>query len=248
MLGVVLAVAAFSRAALAAPPVAGDSSDGKAKAQKVFEDGKREYNLGHFDTAAGLFEQAYDLFRAPEFLFNIGQCYRNLGQNEKAIFVYESYLRDKPETKKRAMVEGFLTELRDALAAERDAEQRRNEQQRKEEEARKQLEEQKRQAELAEIARKKKEGQLTALEQKQREQALLEKQRQLDAERLRHDQEAAEGARLVGDGVSERPLYKKWWFWAAAGSVTAVAIGGIAFAVSGSELPEGSLGTIDGRR
>lgn len=184
------------------------------EAQRLYDEGKRLYNLGKFSEAVVEFEKAYDLYRAPEFLFNIGQCYRNLRNFEKAIFVFESYLREKPTTDKRQLVEELIAEMR----KEKEAEDQRLRQE---------------EAEKMELARRQREAEL----------AVIERRKQAELERIERERaEQASREREAGP-----PVYKKWWFWTAAGGVALVAIGGIALATGGDELPAGSLGTIDGR-
>jgi tetratricopeptide (TPR) repeat protein len=210
---------------VALPSVA--RADDTAEAEKLYNEGKRLYNLGKFDEALTNFESAYDLYRAPEFLFNIGQCYRNLKKWEKGIFVFESYLREKPKTTKRKLVEDLIAEMKKELAAE-------NERLAQENAANAELERKRKEADL-EISKKEREHQLELVrKQKEAELAILEKQRERDLE-------AAEERRR------HPPIYKKWWFWTIAGAVAIGAGGGIYFATTGDELPAGSLGTIDGR-
>jgi tetratricopeptide (TPR) repeat protein len=214
-LALIMATAPFARA---------DDAADVAAAQKLFDNGRHLYDLGKFAEALDQFEKAYDLYRAPEFLFNIGQCYRNLKQWEKGIFVFESYLRDKPKTDKRALVEGFIAEMKAALAddqakAAADAK------------AKEQLDATQKEQEL-ELERRKKEQQLALDRQRQEQELALE--RQQEEARI---QAAARGT----------PIYKKWWFWTIAGGVAVAATGGIVWGTRSGMLPSGTLGTIDGR-
>lgn len=158
--------------AAGAPGVAhADQAADIAEAQKLYDEGKRLYNLGKFQEALVEFEKAYDLYRAPEFLFNIGQCYRNLKNYEKSIFIFESYLREKPNTDKRALIEEFIAEMKIEVA--------------KQDEQHKQD-----QAAKAELARKQREAELEVIERrKQNELERMERDRQADL--ARKDEDAA---------------------------------------------------------
>jgi len=94
---------------------AGDDEAATRKARKHYEKADLEYRLGHFDDALVEYGRAYGEKRLPAFLFNIAQCHKMLGNREKAIFFYESFLRDAPDTPKRALVESLLAESRGVL-------------------------------------------------------------------------------------------------------------------------------------
>src|SRR5262249_44458780 len=49
--------------------------------------------------------------QAPELLFNIGQCYRNLGRYEEATKSYQAFLRVTPNAPNRAKVEALIAEM-----------------------------------------------------------------------------------------------------------------------------------------
>ena len=74
------------------------------------------------DFAAGRYQQALDVFAKlyaetlhPTYLRNIGRCYQNLGDPDKAIISFRDYLR-KHKTitdEERKEVEGFIAEMED---------------------------------------------------------------------------------------------------------------------------------------
>lgn len=81
-------------------------------AKETVEKAVSEYNLGHFAAASTLFEKAYRLDPAPILLFNIGQCQRRLGDNDRALFFYRRYLDVAPATaSQRGEVEKRVAEL-----------------------------------------------------------------------------------------------------------------------------------------
>jgi tetratricopeptide (TPR) repeat protein len=70
-------------------------ADDKVEAAKLFDLGKRHYNLNEWDDAIAQFKSAYKLFPDPVYLFNIAQAYRLKGTKSCALSAqfYASYLR-----------------------------------------------------------------------------------------------------------------------------------------------------------
>ena len=80
-------------------------------ARHHFERGEKLYALTRFSEALDEYQKAFDARPIPDFLFNIGQCYRNLGDYDSAIFSYRKYLTLAPDAPNRAQVEQLITEL-----------------------------------------------------------------------------------------------------------------------------------------
>src|SRR5688572_26261239 len=78
-------------------------------AKSSFDRGMQHYNMGEFDRALSEFKKAYGAQPHPELLFNIGQCYRNLGNVDEAIFFFERYLEEEPDADE---VRALLAEMR----------------------------------------------------------------------------------------------------------------------------------------
>lgn len=96
--------------ALAARIAAAD--DAATRAAKLhFDRGEKLYALTRFSEALDEYQQAFDARPIPDFLFNIGQCYRNLGDYDSAIFSYKKYLTASPDAPNRAQVEQLIGEL-----------------------------------------------------------------------------------------------------------------------------------------
>jgi tetratricopeptide (TPR) repeat protein len=93
-------------------------------AKRHYERGQKLFALQKFDEALDQFQQAFDAKPIPDFLFNIGQCQRNLGDYESAIFSFKRYLKLDPDTENRAQVEELIGQLEEKQAAE-DAKKRR---------------------------------------------------------------------------------------------------------------------------
>ena len=97
-------------AAISAPALAQPTGD-KKKALELYEKGNTQYNLGHWKEAIGFFTQAYEVYNAPEFLFNIAQAHRQDNNCSEALFFYRRYLANKPNATNKAEVDGFIKEL-----------------------------------------------------------------------------------------------------------------------------------------
>jgi tetratricopeptide (TPR) repeat protein len=127
----VFAVAvAVAAAPLGTVPVARAQSGSKAgskaddaatvRARKHFRRGENLFALGRFAEALDAYEAAFEAKPLPDFLFNVAQCHRNLGNYDEAIFSYRKYLKLAPDAHNRDAVEDLLEELeqtRDEQAA-----------------------------------------------------------------------------------------------------------------------------------
>lgn len=80
-------------------------------AKRHFDRGEKLFALGKFDEALDQYQKAYDAKPIPDFLFNIGQCHRNLGDYESAIFSFKKFLKLDPEAPNRSQVEEYIEEL-----------------------------------------------------------------------------------------------------------------------------------------
>jgi tetratricopeptide (TPR) repeat protein len=84
-------------------------ADDKASARAHYETAARLYDVGEYDRALVEFKEAYVAKPDPAFLFNIGQCYRKLGQEEQALDFFRRFLkRAAPDDPNRAQVEARL--------------------------------------------------------------------------------------------------------------------------------------------
>ena len=87
------------------------TAEAQARARMHFQQGKAAFELGNFQEALDQYKTAYRIAPLPGFLFNIGQCHRNLKNYEKAIFAFRSYLRKRPEAPNREAVVLLIKEL-----------------------------------------------------------------------------------------------------------------------------------------
>ncbi len=113
---VALALLLGALAALEPAPAADQDAERAARAH--FRRGETHFAMGRFAAALKEYEAAYELKPLPGFLFNIGQCHRNLGHLEEAVFSFKRYLRLKPDAANRAAVEELVTELERQIAAQ----------------------------------------------------------------------------------------------------------------------------------
>jgi len=88
-----------------------DEAAAAKRARGHFQKGEKLFALGKFDDALAEYEAAFDAQPLPEFLFNIGQCHRNLKDYEAAIFSFKKYLRLRPDAANRRAVEKLVTQL-----------------------------------------------------------------------------------------------------------------------------------------
>lgn len=97
--------------AIALVRVAHADDPGERAARRHYERGQKLFNLQKFDEALDQFQKAYDAKPIPDFLFNIGQCHRNLGDYEAAIFSFKKFLKLEPDASNREQVEKLIDEL-----------------------------------------------------------------------------------------------------------------------------------------
>jgi tetratricopeptide (TPR) repeat protein len=86
-------------------------------AKEHYRRGTKLFDLQKYADAAAEYERAYDAKEIPALLYNIGQAYRFAGEHQKALAAYRSYLRHSPDAPNRAEVNGYIEEVKKALAA-----------------------------------------------------------------------------------------------------------------------------------
>ena len=87
----------------------------KAEVKARFIAGQSHYNLNEFAEALVEFKEAYRLLPDPVFLYNSGQCERQLGHLDEAIRFYRSFLREQPKAPNRQEVLHKIEEIEVAL-------------------------------------------------------------------------------------------------------------------------------------
>jgi tetratricopeptide (TPR) repeat protein len=113
------AAIALALIALPVQAFAAEHRDGGARpGRALFEQAEAKFNVGRFDEALVDYQAAYDAEPLPAFLFNIGQCHRNLGNYEQAQFFFRRYTALDPRSPNRPAAERLIVEM-DRLAGER---------------------------------------------------------------------------------------------------------------------------------
>jgi tetratricopeptide (TPR) repeat protein len=81
------------------------------------------YALNHYAVAAENFEKAFELKPDPALLYNAAQSYRLAGNKERALELYESYVRVYGGNKRdiRPDVEGHIKQLKEAIERDKAA-------------------------------------------------------------------------------------------------------------------------------
>jgi tetratricopeptide (TPR) repeat protein len=90
-------------------------------ARRHHERGTSLYNLGQFEEAIAEYRKGYEQKADPVFLLNIGEAYRQLGAQEKALFFYKRYLSGVPDAPNRASIDQKIADLEQLMAAQQRA-------------------------------------------------------------------------------------------------------------------------------
>jgi len=92
-------------------PAGAHAASAEKEARALFQRAEMSFNLGKFPEALADYQAAYEAKPLPGFLFNIAQCYRNMGNPERARFFYRRYLALEPRTSNRRLVEDLIAEM-----------------------------------------------------------------------------------------------------------------------------------------
>ncbi len=195
------------------------AQDARQEAREIAAEGTRHYNMGRFEEALAEYQRAYDVFAAPQLLFNLGQCQRELGNHEQAVFFFERFLEQMPDAPNVETVRGLIVDVRAEMEREAAREAEREEAERERERLRLQHEHELREAQL------------------RAENAERQREREIDAS-LRNDAEE-----------DDQGVHQKWWFWTIVVGVVGAGLGvGLGVGLNrDTVLPSGSAGTVDAR-
>jgi tetratricopeptide (TPR) repeat protein len=97
------------------PASAQQGDGGTQRARELFQRAEEHYKAERFEQALQLYSQAYKIKPLAGFLFNLGQCERQLGRCEKALVHFREFLRRLPEAPNRAMVDDLILECEAAV-------------------------------------------------------------------------------------------------------------------------------------
>jgi tetratricopeptide (TPR) repeat protein len=99
--------------------VADDAPDRRARA--LYRVGEEHFSNQRYWQAIEAYSAAYELRPLPGFLFNIAQCYRIVGDFDKAVVFFERYMGRYPNSPHRQQIEGLLAEMRTQARQQREA-------------------------------------------------------------------------------------------------------------------------------
>src|SRR5687768_16775932 len=87
LLGLALAIAT---------PFTARAEGERAKSLQLYRTGRQQYEAGDYAEAVASFRAAYDAHPASEYLFNIAQSYRKLGDCPRALAYYRRFRQSEP--------------------------------------------------------------------------------------------------------------------------------------------------------
>ena len=97
------------------------ASDNAKRAQDLYEEGKRHFDIGDYPPAIAAWKQSYLLSSAPLLLFNIGQAYRLSGNCAQANRFYLNYKRVEPKPKNQLELDRAMDKCKGVEPAEGDS-------------------------------------------------------------------------------------------------------------------------------
>jgi tetratricopeptide (TPR) repeat protein len=208
MLGILIA------ALFLAPPTEAQKKEAKAH----FEQGRSFYDAGAYDDALREYQAAFKLMPAPQFLFNIAQCYRLKGDKQNAIDYYQKFLDKAPDSPVADEARDYIAklklqmELEAAEAARKKAEQEAAEAKRRaaEEEQRRTAAEKLRQRSAQEEEETVRRAQARIEEQRKQQLAAEQKERE---RRIDEAQNAGKVTRIVGWSLLGASVITGLVFW-----------------------------------
>lgn len=217
--------------------------DAETRARQHFAEGTVAYDLGEFQKALQAYSEAYRLAPRPALLFNVAQCHRQLGQDERAAFFYRRFLHLSgqdaanaglarellAEVETRAAEKGPRTASRPADAPVQAKTEAKAPVARTRAPETKPVE--KRDAPLASRAPEKKTERAQAPQAQDERTARILQPVPAAAPAVKQERE---------------PLTRKWWLWAGVGAA-ALLTGGIIYAASASGARPTTLGTVPAR-
>jgi hypothetical protein len=103
--------------ACTAGPAVADAPDAKT----LYKRAETAFALGRFADAADLFEKVFELKQDPAVLYDAAQSHRLAGNKQKALVLYQNYLRMFGERENSDVVEKRIAELKAAIEAEKAA-------------------------------------------------------------------------------------------------------------------------------
>lgn len=92
----------------------------KATSKLHFDEGAKAFRLNNLQKAADAFKAAYDACPLPLFLYNLGQTYRQLKDNEQALYFYKQFLSSTDASdSRRHDVEEWTSQLKQQIETQK---------------------------------------------------------------------------------------------------------------------------------
>ena len=89
------------------------------EARAYHEKAKAAFALSHYAQAAEFFEKAFELKSDPALLYNAAQSHRLAGNKQRALTLYQNYLRVYGRDDRRAQIEQRIDELKKSIDKDR---------------------------------------------------------------------------------------------------------------------------------
>ncbi len=102
------------------------ANDDMALAKKFFNMAEEHFSSGNYKVALEYYQMAYEAKPLVGFHFNIGQCYRNLSQYQKAIHHFRLYLKEGKNVENRDAAKKLIEICQNAMDA-KEAERKKTE-------------------------------------------------------------------------------------------------------------------------
>ena len=122
---VLVLIAAAALAGSSRSAIAQGKANNDASAREVYREATQRYDMNDFAGALEGFKRAYALHSDPVILYNMAQCYRQLGDDEQAIKLYRSYLRNSSNAPNALQVTQLIATLEQSVSAKRAEHERR---------------------------------------------------------------------------------------------------------------------------
>lgn len=100
----------------AAPTLSGREAN-VSKAREHFQQGQRFFKVERYREALEQFKEAFVTVEDPVFLYNIALCHRLLGEKTEALRFYRRYAEATPSASERARARKWIAELEAAAGA-----------------------------------------------------------------------------------------------------------------------------------
>jgi hypothetical protein len=109
----------LSARATAAGAAEGAAPTDAEEARAYHEKAKAAFALSHYAQAAEFFEKAFELKSDPALLYNAAQSHRLAGNKQRALTLYQNYLRVYGRDERRAQIDQRIEELKRAIEHDR---------------------------------------------------------------------------------------------------------------------------------